>query len=258
VRLRNAALIVALVPAGSLGSACSLEEFAAELGQPTSTAGAGAAASGAGGQGGSSGGSGAAGSGGWSIGGGGANHALVIDPNNVAIHPSFEDSTEPWLQEAMDGAATPLHIQLDDAPHGIFVAQAVETKASTDYFHLWDNRTAVPSTAAGQRYTASVFARAADPSSKGKPARLYIREWDGREDLCLWTTAELPLDDVEWRRFEVSAVAIHDGLELDVTFAQNGSAEGNSYYLDLFQVIADPEQAQAPPADCAAAGGTSF
>ena len=183
---------------------------------------------------------------------------LVIDPNNVAIHPSFEDSTEPWLQEALDGAATPLHIQLDDAPHGIYVAQAVETKPATDYFHLWDNRTAVPSTVAGQRYTASVFARAADASSKGKMGRLYIREWDDAAELCLWTTPELPIDDIEWRRFEISAVAMNDGLELDVTFAQNGSTEGSSYYLDLFQVIADPEETQPPPADCPAAGGTSF
>ena len=255
MHLRNAAVtgLMALMP---LPIACSLDEFAAEFGQPTSAVGATAAATGAGS--GGQGNSGGAGSGGWTVGGGGANHGLVIDPNNVAIHPSFEESTEPWLQEALDGAATPLHIQLDDAPHGLYVAQAVETKPSTEYFHVWDNRTAVPSTVAGQRYTASVFARAADPSSKGKPARLYVREWNGSEELCLWTTAELAIDDIEWRRFEISAVAIHDDLELDVTFAQNGSEEGSSYYLDLFQVVADPAETQPPPADCTAAGGTSF
>lgn len=251
MRLRNAAWTASLalrVAPLLLVTGCSLEELGAEFGRPTSTAGGTASSA--------SGGAGGTGGGGWSFGGGGANHGLVIDPHNVAIHPSFEDGTDPWLQEAADGAALPLHIMLDDSPHGLWVAQAVEAKTSTDYFHVWDDRNSVPATVAGRRYTASVFVRAAVPASKGKPAFLYIREWSaGGDPLCRWTTPAQTLDDVEWSRFEISAVALNDGLELDVTFAQLESEEADSYYVDLFQVIADPDEDGPVPADCAEAGG---
>jgi hypothetical protein len=115
------------------------------------------------------------------------------------------------------------------------VAKAVFTTGTS--LALDDYPDTIPSTTAGQAFTAVAFVKAADPSAVGKPIRVYLREKDAASNVIQDVGSPAVALTNAFQRITVTATTLTSGNRMDVRVGQTSAVAGNAFYADAVSVV---------------------
>ncbi len=156
-------------------------------------------------------------------------YALV---GGAAVNPSFESSLSGWAgynaslsREAMAGA-----------PHGSYVAKV--TRVSGSSFSIDDNTESVSSTVGGRTYAATVYVKAGNAASVGKPLVAKLRERSPSGSV-VQTSSPVHSLTAQFVKVSVQLKSAATGSRLELYVAQLSGAVGDAFYVDNLTLVAE-------------------